>query len=217
MPRPTIGAFRLYLVTDPRLCRGRTVLEQVRLALEGGVRLVQLRDKGLDTDEFVSLAVAARRQTAACRGWLLVNDRLDVAVAAGADGVHLGQDDASPVEARRLLGSRALIGVSVSSPDEARRAESDGADYLAVNGVFTTATKAFAGVLPGLAGVSAIRAATRLPLLGIGGIHAGNCGEVISAGADGVAVVTAITMADDIPVACRELLAAVETALARRG
>lgn len=212
MCKPAPDDYRLYLVTDSRLCRGRTVLEQVRLAMDGGVRMIQIREKGLAGSEYARLAGAARALTRARNGWLLVNDRVDVALAAGADGIHLGQRDIAPREARRQLGPDAIIGVSVKTVAEARTAERDGVDYVAVNGIFSTTTKADLGALPGLAALRAIRAAIRLPLLGIGGIHAGNCGDVISAGADGVAVVTAITLADDIPTACRNLFAAIAAA-----
>jgi thiamine-phosphate pyrophosphorylase len=216
MSKPAPDDYCLYLVTDSRLCRERPVLEQVRLALAGGVRLIQVREKELAPPDYIRLARAARRLTREKGAWLLVNDCVDVALKAGADGVHLGQRDVPPREARSRLGPQAIIGVSVRNAAEAAAAERGGADYVAVNGVFPTSTKTDLGELPGLEGVRAIRAATRLPLLGIGGIQAGNCRAVIDAGADGVAVVTAITLADDIPAACAELLTAIAVARAGR-
>ena len=140
---------------------------------------------------------------------LIVNDRLDLALAAGADGVHLGQGDLPCALARRLAGPDFLIGVSVGSPAEATQAEREGADYLGVGPVFDTPTKTDAPAATGLAGLRAIRAATRLPLVAIGGIHAGNAAEIIRAGADGVDVVSAIMAAPDPRAAARALAAAV--------
>ena len=118
---------------------------------------------------------------------------------SGPTGIHLGQEDMPLAEARKILGDDVVIGVSVKTVEEALHAEQDGADYVAVNGVFPTATKEDLGYLPGLEGVAKIRQATRLPVIGIGGINLHNCRSVIEAGAHGIAVVTAITLSDDIP------------------
>ena len=201
--KPSLNDYRLYFVTDPSFHKGYTVLEQVELALRGGVRIVQLREKSLPAQDFIALASQALRLTRACEAFLIINDSLEVATSVGADGLHLGQDDMLPRYAREILGSDAVIGVSVKTVDEAIRGEKDGADYLAVNGVFPTSTKEDLGYCPGLEGVALIKKNTRLPVIGIGGISAGNCRCVMDAGADGIAVVTAITMADDIPAACR--------------
>ncbi len=207
----------LYLVTDAALAGARGVIEVCRLALGAGVRLVQLREKRASDAELIAQARALR---ALCRehgAYLLVNDRVEVAAAGGADGVHLGQEDMPLQEARRRLGKAALIGISVRTPEEARRAERDGADYIAANLVFPTATKTdLAGPL-GLEGVRALRAASHLPLVAIGGIHAGNAAEVVAAGADGVAVVSAVMAAPDPAAACRALLDAVREGRRRRG
>ena len=128
---------------------------------------------------------------------------MEIARATGADGLHLGQEDIPLAEARKILGNDVVIGVSVKTVEEALQAERDGADYIAVNGIFPTATKEDLGYLPGLEGVAKIRQATRLPVIGIGGINLQNCHSVIEAGAHGIAVVTAITMSDDIPRTCR--------------
>ena len=182
------------------------MLEQVSLALLGGVKIIQIRDKGLPAEDFIKLASDALKITRADNGFLIINDAVEVAKAVGADGIHLGQEDMPIKEARKIMGNNAVIGISVKTVDEAIRAEEDGADYLAVNGVFPTATKEDLGYCVGLEGVTHIRQCTRLPLVGIGGINLHNCRSVIEAGANGIAVVTAITMSDNIPQTCRSFL-----------
>lgn len=208
-----IKDYRLYLVTDPVLHKGYPVLEQVRLALEGGVRLIQLREKELATGKFIDLACKALEITRQAGGFLIINDRVDVALATDADGVHIGQDDMNLRDARRLLGEGKIIGVSVRSVEEAKQAEKDGADYIAASGVFSTDTKKDVGEALGRDSLGDIKRATTLPLIAIGGIKIDNCAEVIKAGADGVAVVTGITMSDDIPQTCREFLQQIDLAL----
>jgi thiamine-phosphate diphosphorylase len=209
-PKPSLQDYRLYLVTDPRFNRGYTVLEQVALALQGGVRIIQIREKALSPSDYCVLASEALKLTRACNGFLIINDSIEVLTATGADGLHLGQEDMSVEKARERLGKNMIIGVSVKTGEEAIKAEKDGADYVAVNGVFPTGTKDDLGYLPGLDGVGRIRQSTHLPLIGIGGINLQNCRRVIEAGADGIAVVTAITMAEDIPLACKLLRNACE-------
>ncbi len=204
--KPSLDDYRLYFVTDPKLNRGYSVLEQVALAIEGGVKVIQIRDKSLSQAEWVELAQAALGFTRPAGAWLIINDLPEVVAATGADGLHLGQEDMPVRDARRILGEDAIIGISVKTPAEAAEGEKDGADYVAVNGVFPTSTKEDLGYCPGLQGVKEIRRSTRLPVIGIGGINPGNCRSVIEAGAHGIAVVTAITMAEHIPSACRSLL-----------
>jgi len=176
-------------------------------AVAGGVTIVQLRVKAADSRTLFERAVRLRERLASAGVPLIVNDRLDVALAARAAGVHLGQRDLPCAEARRIAGPEFVIGVSVGSPEEARRAERDGATYIAASPVFATPTKSDAPPPVGLAGVKAIRAAARLPLVAIGGLHAGNVADVIRAGADGVAVVSAIMASDDPAAAARALRA----------
>lgn len=201
--KPSLHDYRLYLVTDPQLHRGYPVLEQVELALRGGVKIIQIREKNLPVPEYTKLASEALQLTRSCQAFLIINDAVEVAKAAGADGVHIGQEDMSLKKARAILGPHVTIGVSVKTVDEAKQAEAEGADYVAVSGVFPTSTKGDLGYCPGLEGVTLIRQHTRLPVIGIGGINLDNCCSVIEAGADGIAVVTAITMSDDIPNTCR--------------
>lgn len=200
----------LYLVTDRGLAGGRPVEAVVSEALEGGVTLVQVREKELGTRRFLEQAMAVKEAADRFGVPLIVNDRLDIALACGAAGVHLGQDDMDCPTARRLAGKNFIIGVSVSTPEEAIQAEADGADYLGVSPIFATPTKTDAPQPTGLTGLEAIRAAVGIPLVGIGGIHEGNAAEVIRAGADGIAVVSAIMAAPDPRAASRLLLAALE-------
>ena len=184
--KPSLNDYRLYFVTDSRLNRGRSVLEQVELALLGGVRIIQIREKELPVRDFIDLASRALVLTRARDAFLIINDSLEVASSAGADGLHVGQEDVSLRQAREALGQDAVIGLSVKTVEEAIRGEEDGADYLAVNGVFPTATKEDLGYCPGPHGLELIRKNTRLPVIGIGGITLNNCRCVIDAGADGV-------------------------------
>jgi len=204
--KPSLQDYRLYFVTDPRLHKGYSVLEQVELALQGGVRIVQIREKGLPATDYIRLASEALKLTRAHDAFLIINDAVEVVKETGADGLHLGQEDMLLAEARRTLGDDAVIGVSVKTMEEAVEAEKHGADYVAINGVFPTMTKEDLGYCPGLEAVTQIRRSTRLPVIGIGGINLDNCRSVIEAGAHGVAVVTAITMSDDIPRTCRLFL-----------
>ena len=197
--------YSLYLVTDRALACGRPLADVVRAAVAGGVTCVQLREKEASAREF---AVAARELLALLRPLgvpLIVNDRIDVALAAGADGVHVGQQDLSVADARRLGPPGWIVGVSAESVADAARAERDGADYVGASPVFATPTKADHAPPLGLAGLRALRAATKLPLVAIGGLHAGNARETIRAGADGLAVVSAIVAADDPRAAAAEL------------
>ncbi|NLP06376.1 thiamine phosphate synthase [Candidatus Fermentibacteria bacterium] len=195
----------IYLVTDPAIGRPRSVVEAVRQAVEAGVRCVQLRDKGASHDELVTHGRRLLEITRPAGALLILDDDVSAAVDADADGAHVGQEDMPPGTARSLLGPDRVLGVSVRTAEEARRAEADGADYLAANLVFPTATKTDAGEPLGLAGIERLREATALPLVAIGGIDASNAASVIAAGADGIAVVSAIMAAPDIPAACRLL------------
>ncbi len=202
----------LYVITDRNLSLGRTNIEVAAKALEGGATVIQLREKALSDREFYLEGLKIKPLVRSYGKLFLVNDRVDIAQALDADGVHLGQEDLPLSVARRILGRGKVIGISVRSVEEAKRAVREGADYLAVSGVFPTGTKKDVGETLGLEGVRKIREAVNLPLVGIGGINSYNAGEVIRAGADGVAVVTAVTMAPDIVKACRELLEVVQRA-----
>lgn len=196
---------RLYLITDRDLAAGRPLEDVVAAAVRGGVTAVQLREKRLATAAFIETAVRLKSLLAPSRVPLLINDRVDVALASGADGVHLGQSDAPPEEARRILGPDAIIGLSVENPAQAVAAANRGADYLGVGPIFPTPTKGDAGPAWGPEGLRCLRAATALPLAAIGGLNAANAAAVLAAGADGLAVVSAIMAASDPEAAAREL------------
>jgi len=211
MRKLALQDFRLYFVTDPLLHKGYSVLEQVELALRGGVKLIQVREKELPLPEFIKLASEALKLTRAHDAFLIINDSVEVVKAVGADGLHLGQEDMPLKEARKIVGKDVVIGISVKTVEEAVQAGRDGADYLAINGVFPTLTKGNLGYCPGLEGVATICRSTHLPVVGIGGINLGNCCSVIEAGAHGIAVVTAITMSDNIPDTCQSFLDLITT------
>ena len=205
----------LYLVTDRDLSLGRSTVDIVRAAVAGGVTCVQLREKNRPTRQFMAEARAVRDLLAGTATTLIINDRIDVALAVGADGVHLGQSDMSVADARRVAGANMLIGVSAECVEDAVRAQAQGADYVGISPVFPTPTKTDAGPPLGLEGVRRIRAAVSLPLVGIGGIGPGNAAEVIRAGCDGVAVVSAIVSAADPGRAAAELRTIIDSAKER--
>lgn len=198
------SALRLYLVADPEHCRG-DLSTAVESALRGGVTMVQLRAKHLSDLETLNLA---GQLCALCRNAdvpFLVNDRVDIALAANADGVHLGVDDLPLETARELGGSTFVIGYSPESADQVRSAKARGADYLGIGPVFGTQTKGDAGDVLGLPEFTNRIRLGGLPSVGIGGITADNVRSVIEAGADGVAVVSAILGAEDPESAARQL------------
>ena len=204
--------YSLYLVTDRALARGRPTENIVRAAVAGGVTCVQLREKDCGTREFL---VEARKLLAILRPLgvpLIINDRVDVALAAGADGVHVGQQDLPLADVRRLAPAGWIVGVSAESVEDAIHAVQGGADYIGASPVFATPTKADHAPPLELDGLRAIRAAVKLPLVAIGGIHAGNARDVIRAGADGLAVVSAIVAAADPRAAAADLRREIEAA-----
>jgi len=189
--------YSLYLVADAGLAAGRDLPRLVEAAVDGGVTIVQLRAKDLAGGAFVALAREIAGRLAASGVPLLVNDRVDVALACGAAGVHLGQDDLPVAAARRLLGPDAMIGVSVNTAGEARRAEREGADYVGAGPAYATATKETGLAVLGPEGIGLIRRGLGIPVVAIGGIGAGNAADMGRAGADGIAVVSAILGAPD--------------------
>lgn len=197
--------YDLYVITDTTLSLGRSHEEVARLAIEGGADVVQLRDKECSARELVAAGNRVREVTERTGTLFIVNDCLDVALACGADGVHLGQADLPVAAARVIAPSGFIIGVSAGSPDEARRAVEAGADYLAASPVFFTAQKSDVETCCGLEGIRRIRAAANLPLIAVGGIGMGNVCDVIGAGADGVAVISAVVGQHDITGAARAL------------
>ena len=192
--------WRTYLVTQESLSAGRSTAEIVRAAIDGGIDVVQLREKETDARWRYERGLELRELTADAGVDLLVNDRVDVALAIDADGVHLGSSDLPVAAARELLGPEAVIGYSTADPAEARQAQAEGADYLGVGAVYGTTSKADVddeqnGI--GLERVRAVAEAVEIPVIGIGGITAENAAPVVEAGATGVAVISEITAADD--------------------
>lgn len=207
----------LYLVTDRAMCARLGIDRVVAEAVAGGTTLVQLRDDDTPAIELVALARRLRHLLAPWGMPLVVNNRLAVAQAAGADGVHVGQADTPPHEVRERLGAGMLLGLSITDPAQLARVDVAAVDYLGVGPVFATATKADAAPALGLAGLVACRTATRLPIVAIGGIDADNAAEVVGAGADGVAVISAICAAQAPMAAARRLRAAVAMGAGGRG
>lgn len=206
----------LYLVTDRDLCGPRSVEEIVRLAAEGGAVAVQLREKDLPTRPFVEEALRIRNLLYSFGIPLIINDRLDVALAVGAAGLHVGQDDMPYEVARRILGPKAVIGLSVETWEDVERAEKLDVDYLGVSPVFATPTKTDTKEPWGIEGLARIRAYSRHPLVAIGGLNAGNAAAAVRAGADAVAVVSAVCAAEDPREASRDLARIIAGALAER-
>ncbi|WP_418532043.1 thiamine phosphate synthase [Phascolarctobacterium succinatutens] len=189
--------YSIYLVTDDGCLQGRALIDCVREALEGGVTLVQYRAKTASSAEMYAEALQLKALCDSFNVPLIINDRLDIAMAVGAAGVHLGQDDLPCAAARKLLGEDYIIGVSAHNPAEAKAALQSGADYLGCGAVFGTATKADVKKL-GTDGLAAICKAKGLPVVGIGGVTADNYREVRAAGADGAAIVSGILAQPDI-------------------
>ena len=207
----------LYLVTDRGLCAGVPLAEVILHAIRGGAACVQLREKGVTTRFFVEEARQIKEMIAPLHVPLIINDRMDVALAVGADGVHLGQQDMPYETARRLMGPGAIIGLSVETWEDVERAQELDCDYLGVSPVFATPTKQDTKGAWGLEGLAKIRAFSRHSLVGIGGLHAGNAEAAVMAGADGIAVVSAICASSDPLQTSQELDNIICTALEKQG
>lgn len=198
-------AMCLYAVTDSMWLKDRTLPEVVKEALEGGATFMQIREKELPFDKFLALAVEVKKVTDAFHVPYVVNDEVEIAKAVDADGVHIGQSDRELVDARSILGPDKIIGVSVQTVEQAMEAEKNSADYLGVGSIFTTATKLDADDVS-LDTLRAICDAVSIPVVAIGGIHAGNIMDLKGTHVDGIAVVSAIFAAQDIKKDTAELL-----------
>ena len=211
---------RLYALIDPAVAGGRS-LGDIAKRIAGSATLVQLRDKHGSTRQLVEEARELTMVLAPLDIPLLINDRVDVALAAEADGVHIGQDDMSPADARLLLGRTAIIGLSVKNVEQAKAAPLELLDYVGIGGVYGTTSKDTTSPPIGLSGLGAVVQAIRVrdpkfPICGIAGINQSNAADVIMQGADGVAVISALSLAADPAMAARDLLSEVDGALARR-
>lgn len=197
---------RLYLVTDRGLAGDRDIEDIVRRSVEGGATMVQLREKSIDTREFIELALRLKALLKPYGVPLIINDRVDVALAADADGVHIGQSDMPYAMARRLLGPDRIIGLSVENFDQIAEANALDVDYIGISPVFATPTKTDTAAPFGLEGLRKAVELSVHPTVAIGGMNASTAAEVISTGTDGIAVVSAIVCADDPCAASRRLL-----------
>ena len=198
--------FRLCVVTDRNASNGRTESETAEMSFAGGADAVQLRMKNDSGRRMLEEALSIRAVADAYSKMFIVNDRVDIAVLSNADGVHLGQSDIPLAYARNMLGDGKLIGITVHTVEEAVRAENEGADYVSIGSVFRTSTKHDALQEQGLDVVSAVRRSINIPLIAIGGINLKNVPDVLVAGADGVAVVSAVVSEDDISEAVRKFV-----------
>lgn len=206
------------MITDEGLGGGRTHEQQARDALAGGAGVIQLRDKMASSRRLYEAAAAIREMTRAAGALLIVNDRLDIALAAGADGLHVGPDDLPVEVARRLLRPGMILGASAGTVKEAIEAERAGADYLGVGAVYEArGSKADAGPPVGPGRVREVRAAVQIPIVGIGGVKAENAAPVIAAGADGVAVITGVVAASDIRAAAERYVMIIDEAKRSNG
>ena len=202
----------LHVLTDREWSRGRDMLSVASAALDGGATVIQLRDKIASTRVLIEEGLALRALTRERGALLIVNDRVDVALAVEADGAHVGQDDMPAGLARQLLGPDRILGVSAPNMEEAEEAVAGGADYLGVGPIFPSLGKADAGPATGGELLTELARRYTTPLVAIGGITAENATEVVRAGACGVAVITAVVYAEDITAASRQLRLAVDTA-----
>lgn len=198
--------YTLYLVTDRGILKGRDIFKATEDAIKGGVTLLQLREKDISTLDFYNIALKMKIISKHYNVPLIINDRLDIALAVDADGLHIGQDD-MPIEiARKLLGENKLLGYSVANAKQAIYGEKNGADYLGAGPVYPTGSKSDAGKPIGIDGLKIIRNSVSIPIVGIGGISLSNISEVKSSGIDGISLISAILENDDIEGTSKILL-----------
>lgn len=197
----------LYLVTDPALCAERGLEATVMAAVRGGVSVVQLRDKHASDEEMIAQAIRLKALLDEYEVPLIINDRIEVALASGADGLHIGQSDGDPIEARRRLGDDVLIGLSVQTLEQLKAVDVERIDYLGLGPVYATATKPDHAAPLGIEGLTQLVRSSPLPTVAIGGISLTNAGDVMSSGTDGLAVVSALCSAEDPAAAAQQFLA----------
>jgi len=202
--------YDLYIITDQRISHGKSHLEVAEAALTGGATVIQFRDKEMKDSETIVVCREIYKLTKTKGVSFIVNDRVEIAKAVDVDGVHLGQEDMSFGSARKILGKEKIIGISVETVEQALKAVEGGADYLGIGPIYPTATKPDAGKALGIARLKEIRESVNIPIVAIGGINENNLEEVLRAGADGVAVISAVVSAPDITEACRKLKTRIE-------
>lgn len=197
----------LYAIFDASLSQGRSAIEILRDLLNGGAKIIQLRAKEMTSNEFHRFAIEARDLTRGSGCLLIINDRVDIAMATRADGAHLGQEDLPLAVARKLMGKERIIGISTHDPDQARQAEEGGADYIGFGPMFGTTTKDTGYSARGLSMLREVRKAVKLPIVAIGGITEENVSEVWDAGADSAAIISDLMKAEDVTAKVRRILA----------
>lgn len=197
-------SYQLYLVSDQKVLKNRDFIKSLEQAILGGVTMLQLRDKDASSKAFYTLAVEVKKLTEKYKIPLIINDRIDIALAVDAEGVHVGQQDIPIAVARRLIGPGKILGASTSTLEEAKKAEAEGADYIGVGALFPTATKSNTRSVS-LELLTAIKKSVSIPVVGIGGVSKNNIKSIITTGVDGVAVVSAILGKEDIREAAKEL------------
>ena len=207
----------LYLVAGSEAVGGRSLIEVIAAAVRGGVTLVQLREKTMPDSTMIPLARDIKKLLQPLGIPLIINDRTEVVMAAGADGVHLGIDDIAAAQARAALGPRRILGVSAGTRDEAALVDADVADYAGVGSVYATATKPDAGLPIGLTGLSTLKQRIPIPVVAIGGIGLDQASDVAATGVEGIAVVSAICGAPDPEAAARQLRASIDAGRAKKG
>jgi thiamine-phosphate pyrophosphorylase len=193
----------LYFITDSRLTR-RTVLEDVNSALSAGVKIIQYREKDLNTRKMIDEAKKIGRSCRENDALFIINDRVDIALAVDADGIHLGNEDMPYRDARRLLGDKKIVGLTVHDVGEAIEAERIGADYIGISPIFETTTKPDAGTPSGINLIKYIKKAVKIPFIAIGGINQDNIKSVLEAGARSVAAISVIVASDDVEKECKK-------------
>lgn len=204
--------YDLYVITDEGLSKGLTHVEIARLAIDGGADVIQLRDKRMDDKALTTCAREIKEITKKAGALFIVNDRLDVALASGADGVHLGQQDMPANKARPLCRPGFIMGVSAGTLEEAVRAERSGADYIGLGPICHTDSKGNAGPVCGFGTIALVKDAVSIPVVAIGGLGPENARDAVLAGADGIAVISAVVSQDDVAGAARQLKTIIEDA-----
>jgi thiamine-phosphate pyrophosphorylase len=198
------SALKLYLITDRRFLKGRSLNDAVEAAILGGVTIVQIREKDISSRQFYEIAKSVKEVTDYYKLPLIINDRIDIAQAVDAAGVHLGQSDLHMLDARRILGSGKIIGISAGNSDEAAEAERNGADYVGIGAVYPTGSKNDADIV-GLDGLRDVVSSIAIPSVAIGGINSSNARDILATGVNGISVISAILDKQDIRKAAESM------------
>ena len=202
---PKLNDFGLYFITDSNLTK-KTVIDDVKAAIKGGVNIIQYREKGASTKQMLKEAAEIKKLCQKNNIIFLINNRIDIALAVDADGVHIGQDDMPYETARKLLGKNKIIGVTTHNIEESVEAEKIGADYIGLSPIFLTSTKADAGKACGPEMIKKVKSNVKIPIAAIGGINESNVGQVLKAGGKNIAIISAILTKEDVETAVKEFI-----------